>query len=59
MPKPPNIITVGLQRHNLRYWYDGYWHREDGPAKEWTTNGAKEYFVKGKFLGKLNDQKTN
>lgn len=56
MPKPPAITHVGDSSYNFRFWieevkienYSGSaFHREDGPAKEWTIAGYKEYHKYG------------
>ena len=40
---------TAIEYFNRIEWYkNGYLHREDGPAIEY-TNGSKEWFINGKF----------
>jgi hypothetical protein len=41
--------TVIVDDDGTKRWYlNGKFHREDGPAVEWTS-GTKEWFLNGKF----------
>ena len=37
-----------VSQHGTKRWYlNGKWHREDGPAREW-VDGSKEWYLHGK-----------
>ena len=38
---------------NIVYYLNGTWHREDGPAAEWSK--AKEWWLNGEYYGDNND----
>jgi hypothetical protein len=46
---PENYTGIVEHPNGDKYWYlNGLWHREDGPAIEW-SDGGKEWYLNGKF----------
>jgi hypothetical protein len=43
----PKISKLIIDKHGTKYWYlNGCFHREDGPAIEW-TDGGREWWLNG------------
>jgi len=50
-----NFTGVVKNEHNsFIYYLNGKFHREDGPAVEW-SNGDKKWFLNDKYYGSNND----
>jgi len=46
--KTQGKYEVYLENDYKGWHFNNQWHREDGPAREWSS-GSKEWFLNGKY----------